>query len=503
MSMNNQPVKVMVSGASYLSCNVVCKWLDREEYGYKGFMELSAGISVLKISRINPDVLIMLLSAISWGDFNWIIDVFGKQGSNSRIILISDDFSAFDSERYDGIQKIKSDELNEKTLIEAVIRAGAGDSRNSDSLRRSLMVGDARQLKRIAGEIRTNKLIIFRFELEKRGDEETSFDSVMEKLFALHGYENNRFFCDLSGRYVLLVEIVDVEIFRQLKFIDETVTTFRKQINELFNIRVVVYISRIVNRNDVIEEYEKMRLLENYKFFLADRAVISSDLIRHEITGGDPNWSILEKRYVQLMESVVSGETNRAFGLLKSILLEDVLQTGNMEHYRLVMLQLTNILNCLNAVFGERPKASASVLDSEIHSLSDALALMREAFGEIINRLNKGTYSSIVIETLIEISKNRGNSIFLGSLARRAGVSESYLSRIFKRQIGMGISQCINHIKIYYAALELMRGDVKISDAAAINGFDDPKYFSKVFSRIMGLTPTEWKNRHSVFKGGI
>ena len=50
---------------------------------------------------------------------------------------------------------------------------------------------------------------------------------------------------------------------------------------------------------------------------------------------------------------------------------------------------------------------------------------------------------------------------------------------------------------VYAAAAELCTGDARIRDVAEHHGFSDSKYFSKVFHQVLGLTPSQWLQRHA------
>ena len=47
------------------------------------------------------------------------------------------------------------------------------------------------------------------------------------------------------------------------------------------------------------------------------------------------------------------------------------------------------------------------------------------------------------------------------------------------------------------SALPTPTGDARIRDVAEHHGFSDSKYFSKVFHQVLGLTPSQWLQRHA------
>ena len=77
-------------------------------------------------------------------------------------------------------------------------------------------------------------------------------------------------------------------------------------------------------------------------------------------------------------------------------------------------------------------------------------------------------------------------------------MSEDHLRRIFSQMTGTRFSGYLEHCRITQAQrlLEYQPG-MKISRLAELVGYPlDGQYFSKVFRKICGVTPTEYRNKH-------
>lgn len=72
--------------------------------------------------------------------------------------------------------------------------------------------------------------------------------------------------------------------------------------------------------------------------------------------------------------------------------------------------------------------------------------------------------------------------------------SQSHFMRLFKRETGYSITEYINHIRVEKACLDLMYSKKSLTDIAIGNGFSTPQYFSKVFSEVMNITPSQFRN---------
>ena len=99
------------------------------------------------------------------------------------------------------------------------------------------------------------------------------------------------------------------------------------------------------------------------------------------------------------------------------------------------------------------------------------------------------------IKVAIEyIGKNYMNQIALSDIARETRLSESHLSSLFKAETGINFLQYLNAVRINAAIRLLSSSSMNVSEIARSTGFPNPGYFTKIFRRFMGKTPTEYRN---------
>lgn len=73
------------------------------------------------------------------------------------------------------------------------------------------------------------------------------------------------------------------------------------------------------------------------------------------------------------------------------------------------------------------------------------------------------------------------------------GISAGYLSTLFSQQLGIGFIEYLNHIRIDHACSYLKQNYFKTYEIAYKVGFTDEKYFTRVFKKVTGMTPSEYK----------
>ena len=98
--------------------------------------------------------------------------------------------------------------------------------------------------------------------------------------------------------------------------------------------------------------------------------------------------------------------------------------------------------------------------------------------------------------TLIDwIEKNYAEKITLDAMAEVCGLTPKYLCAFFKKMTGYAPSEYVNRLRIEKACLMLSDGHSSITDAAFDSGFGELSYFSKLFRRYVGCTPSEYKKK--------
>lgn len=90
------------------------------------------------------------------------------------------------------------------------------------------------------------------------------------------------------------------------------------------------------------------------------------------------------------------------------------------------------------------------------------------------------------------ILQNVENKLTIEDICQNFGYSKTYLSRLFKEQSSVSLMKYFNNKKISYAKKLIRENKYNFTQISNILSFDNPQYFSRVFKRITGLTPSEF-----------
>lgn len=193
--------------------------------------------------------------------------------------------------------------------------------------------------------------------------------------------------------------------------------------------------------------------------------------------------NFFRSRYVDAMEE------RYILPLAKKQILLPSLVSGNQELRRL-------IIKCC-AVCEEQGLAY------QIYAKAIILEIMYLLFaksGEIrtSNHLEgKESVSYERVDTILRyVDAHYGERIKLDDFVELLHINKYYICRIFRQHTGKTLLDYINLVRIQKATELLISTNRSITDIAFLTGFQDINFFSRMFKRIMGISPTELRKRH-------
>ncbi len=93
------------------------------------------------------------------------------------------------------------------------------------------------------------------------------------------------------------------------------------------------------------------------------------------------------------------------------------------------------------------------------------------------------------------IKNHYARNIRMEELSRLCRISTSYFSKLFNAALGENVPSYINRIRVHHARKLLLDSDKPIIAIALQLGFEDSGYFDKVFKKLIGQTPKEFRQR--------
>ncbi len=120
----------------------------------------------------------------------------------------------------------------------------------------------------------------------------------------------------------------------------------------------------------------------------------------------------------------------------------------------------------------------------------DIALLMSQFLG--LSHLEEGTLINRIRQYMLE---HYAENLSLSKIAQEHYLNPSYLSQLFKSKTGENISRFLEDIRVEKAKELLSSLSVSVVDVAFLVGYNDARYFSKVFKKNTGMQPSVYQER--------
>ncbi len=124
------------------------------------------------------------------------------------------------------------------------------------------------------------------------------------------------------------------------------------------------------------------------------------------------------------------------------------------------------------------------------------MAKEQNKFGPALGCLfHEHTQSPINMEEVfLYVKENYQQAITLQSLAAKFFISDSYFSRVFKQQTGKNFIEYVTEYRMEIAKDLLGYSSMKSNEVGSAVGYTDQRYFSQIFKKYTGMTPSLYRN---------
>jgi len=205
----------------------------------------------------------------------------------------------------------------------------------------------------------------------------------------------------------------------------------------------------------------------------------------------------LEEKLIGLIKT---GDIVQSKQLVEDILVSVFNGESEMKHIKEYLAQLLSIIKrtMLQLGIGINTLTTMGTMDDLTH-LSDREEMRSWSRRNLFNILQlieeiQGLKENIIFSKIHEsINRNVFADISLEHVAHEVGISSQYLSKIFKEEIGVNFIDYVTDKRISYAKKLLENKDKSIREIAIEIGYADSSYFSRIFKKIVGLTPKEYR----------
>ena len=120
--------------------------------------------------------------------------------------------------------------------------------------------------------------------------------------------------------------------------------------------------------------------------------------------------------------------------------------------------------------------------------------IMLHRYFKTSSKMSNSQIAEEIDKATIFFNEHYNEDIRIDEYAETHNMSTSWFIRNFKQYTGSTPMQYILSIRIYNAEALLKNTQYNVTEISNIVGYDNPLYFSRIFKKVKGLSPSEYRN---------
>lgn len=251
--------------------------------------------------------------------------------------------------------------------------------------------------------------------------------------------------------------------------------------------------------NEITNQYERLRQLQRMK--IGDGvSLIQIDRVDQTMISNPNEGSRLGPKVEVLRAHLDAGRSEEFFKGFDEVAqhtlnVSDSVHRSVETYYSLALILLSYINRfSLHHHIGEYSKLMLLDKHTSMTEGFQYLQLLAERVFKL-KVMNEQNRTSLIIGKICEfIKEHLSEDLSLVRLAEVHYFNPSYLSRFFKQEHGVNLSEYIDECRIRKAKELLCNGDLKVRDVALLVGYEAAHSFTRFFKKSTGMTPQEYRD---------
>lgn len=232
-----------------------------------------------------------------------------------------------------------------------------------------------------------------------------------------------------------------------------------------------------------------------------EQVQIGDDLRGLKRSGKETGYPLEEE--ARLLNEVRAGRPVEAADAMAAYLNGILLyEAGNLDTAKVHLIELCALISRESPDLSEGSEAPIRDSFSYIETLNkaDSIRDLKEWSESLVEHFSTRARvpgyaggSPLILKALRLLAGEGGLRLTLTELSGRLHVNSSYLSAHFKKEMGAGFAEYITAQKIRQSKELLEKTNLRLLEIADLCGFEDQSYFTKVFTRQVGMSPREYR----------
>ncbi len=267
-----------------------------------------------------------------------------------------------------------------------------------------------------------------------------------------------------------------------------------------FNIKEVFLVHKMAFDNDnQMTLYKKRRNMSGFVYCISGRGEFTFEDEIYYLEPGElmflsPNSSYTARRSgSEPFWHITVNFDMDIVSVPHSSVISDVLEGTGYENMKISdTVHEADFMEKLLGIWQTKP------LGYKLSAKSVVYEILGEYFVSVIRKYRKDTGYNKIYAAKKYIDENFTADISIGTLANMCSMSETHFRRMFFKLMGITPTEYKANKRILKAKDLLLTGDYSVADAASMVGIDDANYFSRIFKKKTGFTPREYVNMYGL-----
>ncbi|PHD70513.1 helix-turn-helix domain-containing protein [Bacillus toyonensis] len=332
---------------------------------------------------------------------------------------------------------------------------------------------------------------------------ETAF---LENFFAIHLRLNDQISGNIIVGPVLYSRLSETSINGivndlQLKINKEEMIRYYRSLPVLNNMSLVLYYMLYQKQLDIADILQKNMLVKKVEFEIEQPDIHISEQRQRTLTHIDP---LAERK---IFECIKQGKKEELINNLRRLpesgelgVLSKTSHLRSQKNSAIAAITLATRSAIEGGVF---PEIAYTISDlfiqklEEIHKNEAIPPFLENALLEFAERVKNSTmqqHSKHINVCQNYIFTHLYGDITLNTLAEIVTLNPSYLSSLFKKEVGISLNEYIQRAKVDESKKLMTYTRHSISEISTLLNFHDQSHFTKVFKKHTGISPKQFKN---------
>ncbi|WP_078544586.1 response regulator transcription factor [Litchfieldia alkalitelluris] len=327
------------------------------------------------------------------------------------------------------------------------------------------------------------RLVIFRIEGEFHYEHMFVIENLGEDLFSQSILSTS------IGDNVLF--LINEQGFNQLQM---KIEQLRDHFNDIYGMDMTVALSEVDCITQVRRLYLEALECLNHRFYLGEGSIISKSDIHQDQRTNDYEYdgqSLCLFIKSGNLEKVESEITSFFHDLTKSRFPINLVRSYVMQVFLVIIQQSDS-----SKIQHYMEKMSKLIDMDTIQQMEEFFLFTAKEITQVHYDRHKSNHSDIIQKIMGLVEENLANTeLSLKWVAHKVYMNADYLGKLFKQETGQKFSSYVTQMRVNKAIEQIhLMEEVKVFEIAEMIGYgDNPQYFSQVFKKLTGYSPSEYK----------